>query len=113
MLRASRGVLSSNGLVVFTVETAEGAERTANGWALGEGGRFVHDATYVARALGESGFESCEVVEEVLRYELGAEARPRRDRTCRRWDVALVRWGRPFVSTSRTSGSRSAPHEVP
>lgn len=75
VLRASRGVLSSNGLVVFTVETAEGAERTANGWALGEGGRFVHDATYVARALGESGFESCEVVEEVLRYELGAEVR--------------------------------------
>lgn len=35
----------------------------------------MHDATYVARALGESGFESCEVVEEVLRYELGAEVR--------------------------------------
>lgn len=69
---ALRGALRSGGAVAFTVEA--GADE-APGWALGDGGRYVHHATYVRHVLEAAGLEVRELVEDRLRYELGAEVR--------------------------------------
>jgi predicted TPR repeat methyltransferase len=71
VLRAFRGVLDANGILIFTVEAAA-SER---GWTLGEGGRFAHDERYVRAVLAEARFVVAALREEVLRYELGEEVR--------------------------------------
>ncbi|MEN8183648.1 MAG: tetratricopeptide repeat protein [Myxococcota bacterium] len=72
LARALRSSLRPGGGVVFTVEAGT---NDARGWALGDGGRYTHHPTYLRRVLEDADLQVRELVDDRLRYELGAEVR--------------------------------------
>lgn len=72
LARAFADGLRAGGGLVFTVEAGGDEER---GWELNDGGRYAHHPGYLRRVLEGAGFEVREMVEDRLRYELGAEVR--------------------------------------
>lgn len=71
VFRAAAGALKPGGWIAFSVERADESE-APQGHRLHPCGRYAHTRRYVTRALAESGFEQCDVVEDVLRQEAGA-----------------------------------------
>lgn len=69
---ALRGALRPGGVLVFTVEAGADEER---GWALNEGGRYTHHPAYLRVVLESAGLQLRELVDDRLRFELGAEVR--------------------------------------
>jgi predicted TPR repeat methyltransferase len=69
---AIRNTLRPGGGLVFTVEA--GAHE-ARGWALNDGGRYVHHPSYLRSVLENAGLQLRELVDDRLRFELGAEVR--------------------------------------
>lgn len=72
VVQALASSLRPGGALVFTVEAGENEERD---WELNDGGRYVHHAAYLRRVLKAAGLYVHELVNERLRFELGAEVR--------------------------------------
>jgi predicted TPR repeat methyltransferase len=74
VMRAAAGALRPGGWLVFTVERADDAE-APQGHRINPHGRYSHTSAYIEKTLAESGFEPCELVEDVLRQEAGSPVR--------------------------------------
>lgn len=71
LFRATAGALRSGGLLIATAEADEGAD----GFRLGESGRYVHRPDYVRQALTEAGLTVLDISPCVLRHESGQPVR--------------------------------------
>ena len=69
---AIRAALRPGGCLVFTVEAGADEER---GWTLDDGGRYAHHPAYLRSVLENAELQLRELVEDRLRFELGAEVR--------------------------------------
>lgn len=67
-LRASAGVLRSNGLMLFSLQQLKSGE---DGWRITPSGRFSHSCAYVTEAMRAAGLQPLSMDEEVLRLEGG------------------------------------------
>ena len=71
-IEAASRCLRPGGVLTFTVERWDTTDE-GTGYRMGAHGRYMHERKYVARALGEAGYELLEMSPAVLRTELGTD----------------------------------------